>query len=110
MIDWDQVAQLREEVGADEFAEVVELFLDEVAQVMGRLGEGPGPDSLRDDLHFLKGSALNLGFETFGQLCQAGERLAGQGQPEAVDLGAIRTCYDASRRAFLDGVAKRTAA
>ena len=30
MIDWDRVQELREEVGAEEFAEVIELFLEEV--------------------------------------------------------------------------------
>ena len=30
MIDWNRVAALREEVGAEDFDEVVELFLQEV--------------------------------------------------------------------------------
>ena len=30
MIDWDRVSELRDEVGAEDFLEVVEMFLDEV--------------------------------------------------------------------------------
>ena len=37
MIDWSRVSELREEVGEEDFAEVVELFLDEVDGVIGTL-------------------------------------------------------------------------
>jgi hypothetical protein len=30
MIDWDRVQELRDEIGAEAFGEVVELFLEEV--------------------------------------------------------------------------------
>ena len=37
MIEWDRVAELRDEVGAEDFAEVVELFLDEVEATLARI-------------------------------------------------------------------------
>ena len=58
MIDWDRLKELRDEVGAEDFDEVVELFLDEVEGVMDRLRDSPDVDTLEEDLHFLKGSAL----------------------------------------------------
>ena len=110
MIDWDRVNQLREEVGAEDFAEVVELFLEEVEEVTQRLATSPEPERLGDDLHFLKGSALNLGFERFGTLCRDGERLAADGRAEDIDIAPILACYTASRRVFLDGHAQREVA
>ncbi len=39
MIDWERVAELQSEIGADGFGEVLELFLDEVEGVVMRLGQ-----------------------------------------------------------------------
>jgi HPt (histidine-containing phosphotransfer) domain-containing protein len=108
MINWDQVAQLRDEVGADEFDEVVDLFLEEVEQVIARLKSVEAQSELREDMHFLKGSALNLGFDAFGQMCQEGERKVAAGH--SVELAKLFACYDASRQLFLEGIAGRAVA
>ena len=34
MIDWTRVSELRDEVGAEDFDEVVELFLEEVDEAI----------------------------------------------------------------------------
>ncbi|WP_372885115.1 Hpt domain-containing protein [Shimia sp.] len=107
MIDWGRVADLREEIGAEDFDEIIDLFLSEVDDAIARLRAGPDPGTLGDDLHFLKGSALNLGFLAFADLCQQGESAAGRGAAETVDVAAILTCFDGSRTAFLDGVGAR---
>jgi HPt (histidine-containing phosphotransfer) domain-containing protein len=99
MIDWERVAELRSEIGADGFSEVLELFLDEVEGVVMRLGSKP--DKLADELHFLKGSAWNLGFRDFGAICQAGERRAMAGEGAAIDVAAIITCYGQSKEVFM---------
>ena len=104
MIDWDRVHELRSEVGAEDFADVVELFLAEVDEVAGRLGQAPGPDTLQNELHFIKGSAYNLGFDRLGILCAAGERMAAEGNASRVDVGAIIDCYAESRSLFVDGL------
>lgn len=108
MIDWDRLAQLRQEVGPDDFAEVVDLFLEEVDCVTARLALAPDGGRLRDDLHFLKGSALNLGFDAFGRLCQEAERAAAEGC--APDLAALLRCYAVSREAFVSALAARAVA
>ena len=95
MIDWARVNELREEIGAEDFIEVVDLFLEEADEVVGRFGD------LRDDevgaaMHFLKGMALNLGFSAFAQLCQRGEA-GGAGSVARSDLVAS---YLASKQAF----------
>lgn len=101
MIDWSRVDELRQEIGDDGFAEVVELFLDEVEEVVARLAAGT-TTGLEGDLHFLKGSAWNLGFADFGALCQDGEKRARTGGP--VDLTAVTGCYGRSKLAFLTGL------
>lgn len=109
MIDWDRVSELRDEVGAEDFDEVVEIFLDEAdAEVakLPHLSDAPGIEAL---LHFLKGSALNLGLSEFADRCSAGERLARDGGTR-VDVAAIVACYDASKAELHDRLRQIAAA
>ncbi len=110
MIDWQRVAELRDEVGAEDFDEVVALFLEEVDEVIERLQATPDPDAYEEDLHFLKGSALNLGFRAFAELCEAGERTAAAGQSGAVDIQAVIGFYGRSKAQFLEDQEKASAA
>lgn len=109
MIDWMRVIELRGEIGEEGFAEVVELFLDEVEEVVARLSQAPDPQCFEQDLHFLKGSAWNLGFAGFGALCQDGERRSAMGSPSTVDIGAVLASYAVSKDQFLAGFARLTA-
>ncbi|WP_284164115.1 Hpt domain-containing protein [Frigidibacter sp. SD6-1] len=109
MIDWARVGELRAEIGDEGFAEVVELFLDEVEDVVARLRAVPDPASYEEDLHFLKGSAWNLGFSAFGALCQDGERRAAGGQAGGIDIPAILDSYERSKDVFIDGLGELAA-
>ncbi|CRL12714.1 Hpt domain-containing protein [Phaeobacter italicus] len=100
MIDWSRVKELQDEVGAEDFGEVVEIFLEEVEGVIEKL-ETTDRSGLEQDLHFLKGSALNLGFEHFSSLCQEGERMSAQGQAAAVNVPEIIASYQGSKTEFL---------
>lgn len=100
MINWDRVIELRDEIGAEDFGEVVELFLEEVEQVIDKLRDHPDLGTLGEDLHFLKGSALNLGFRSFSILCQGGETAAAAGTADTVDVAAILANYSASKQEF----------
>lgn len=102
MIDWTRVRELCDEVGAEDFDEIVDLFFDEVEEVTDRLRITPHLDALEGDLHFLKGSALSLGFSDFAKLCQHGETASGKGNAEDVDVAIILTAYDASKEMFLN--------
>ncbi|MEW2912110.1 Hpt domain-containing protein [Leisingera sp. JC11] len=106
MIDWPRVTELREEVGAEDFGEVVEIFLEEVEEVIGKL-EGGDRGQLEQDLHFLKGSALNLGFDEFSTMCLDGERKSAQGEAGGVDIPAIVANFQASKSAFLTGLSEK---
>ena len=110
MIDWDRVSELRDEVGADDFTEVVDLFLGEVEYELSDLFEPTDATALENRLHFLKGSALNLGFSAFADLCQAGETAAKTGRSSAIDLTDIETCYRASKSEFMTNLQQFAAA
>ena len=102
VIAWDRVNELRSEIGEDDFAEVVVMFLDEADEVIGRIAKTVGAKALEADLHFLKGAALNLGFAQFASLCQDGERRAAGGST-SIDLAQICTSYLASKKALAVG-------
>ncbi len=110
MIDWSRVSELRNEIGAEDFGEVVDLFLEEVGEVIARLRHDPDRAQLEQDLHFLKGSALSLGFRSFSLQCQDGERKSAQGQADSVDIDGILAEFEISKTAFLAEVSQRIAA
>ncbi|KIN74410.1 Hpt domain-containing protein [Sulfitobacter guttiformis] len=110
MIDWLRVNTLREDVGDEDFDDVVEIFIEEVTGMVTRLRINPQMETLGEDLHALKGSALNLGFATFSAYCQTGESLAAHGRPAEIELGQILSSYDESLAAFLTGLKKPPAA
>lgn len=109
MIDWGRVKELRAEIGAESLGEVVELFLEEADEVVDRVTADNGAKALESDLHFLKGSALNLGFADLAALCQEGERSAAAGNTR-VDLDRVRSVYAASKQMFALGLATSSAA
>lgn len=110
MIDWGRLAELRSEIGDEDLADVVTLFLEEADDVVGRIVGGLSDSEMESQLHFLKGSALNLGLKDLSALCQDGERQAGQGNGAAVDANRIVAVYQASKAAFLGALAKGDAA
>ena len=110
MIDWHRVGELRDDVGAEDFDDVVELFLEEVAEVIERLESAPDPTQFEAVLHFLKGSALNVGFSALGKICSDGELLANTGQATNVDIPAVIDTYRASITVFKERLARSQAA
>lgn len=102
MIDWKKVEELKDDIGPEDFDDIVQVFLEEVEDELEKL---PAKDlsELASALHFLKGSALNLGFVDFSDLCHTGEAAASNGNPQTVDVSAILTSYFASKEVFLQG-------
>ena len=109
MIAWDRVKELRVEIGADDFAEVAAMFLEEADEAVARLLPGLSAKAMEADLHFLKGAALTLGFTALSGICQDGERRAASGDT-TVDLSVVRETYFASKAAFEAGVGQAFAA
>jgi HPt (histidine-containing phosphotransfer) domain-containing protein len=102
MILWSRVNELRDEVGAEDFDEVVELFLEEVEELIDRLRQNANLAQLEQDLHFLKGSALNLGFSAFSNLCQDGERKSANGNADTVDVTEVISSFAQSKTRFVN--------
>ncbi|OAN84821.1 Hpt domain-containing protein [Sulfitobacter geojensis] len=101
MIDWAQVKKLCHEVGAEDFDEVIALFFEEVADVIDKLDNLTDRSGLAEDMHFLKGSALTLGFTQMSHLCHSAEKTAATGDAQCVDIGAVIQCYVDSKQAFM---------
>ncbi|WP_108860534.1 Hpt domain-containing protein [Ruegeria sp. Alg231-54] len=104
MINWSRVRQLRDVVGANEFDEVVQIFLDEVNEALTRLRNDTARTEFEQNLHFVKGSALSLGFEAVAKLCQDGERQSAQGDSKAVDFANILSIFERSTAEFKAGL------
>lgn len=96
-MDWNRLDELRREVGSDALGEVLALFLEETDDMAGRLAGEVDRSTLADDLHFMKGAALNLGFDTLADACRAGETALATTGPESVDVGAILAIYATAR-------------
>ena len=109
MVDWSRVKELRNEVGDEDFNEILSMFLDETDAVIRRLPDAKTAKEIEGELHFLKGGALNIGMARFAALCQVGEKRAAEGRTD-VDLAEIETVYAESRSALLAGLAQLEAA
>lgn len=106
MINWQQIKQLEEDVGAEDLAEVVTLFLAEVDEAIEELDAvtQKGPSEIANALHFLKGSAFNLGFQRFGEFCSEREALAHSGETGSILSTEVEELYLASKEQFLANV------
>lgn len=103
MIDWLRISELYEEIGEDDFHEIVELFLEEVEDALARLGASDNT-ALSADLHYLKGSSLNLGFKSLADLCKAGEAALKANQP--IDVGEFSATFHKAREVFSLGISQ----
>ena len=103
MINWEQVKQLEADIGAEDFEEVVTLFLAEVDEAVAQLKSSPpdNSDDVASALHFLKGSAYNLGFQAFGDYCSEGELQALNSSLEGIELAKVADLYVRSKKVFL---------
>jgi HPt (histidine-containing phosphotransfer) domain-containing protein len=108
-MNWDRLRELRDEVGEDAFAEVVEMFLSETDEKVAELHARASPETLAEDMHFLKGAALNLGLDPLAAACQTAETQAQGGAADAVDVPAILAIYAENRSALVAECARLAA-
>lgn len=100
MIDWKRVLALHDEVGAAEFRPLVELFLDEIEGVL-MTATPADPQILEQRLHFLKGSAWNLGLRAFGAQCELWESLVRRGGAPQFDPDQLMGSYGSSKQILM---------
>ncbi|MGR3540447.1 MAG: Hpt domain-containing protein [Hasllibacter sp.] len=70
-VNEDWLERLRSEIGEDVVEEVVAIFIDETRQAAMRLPALDGREAA-EMLHFLAGSAANLGFTELERAARAG--------------------------------------
>ena len=71
-VDWDRLNSLRDDIGPEEFADVVLLFFAEIGEKLDDMQKGATAPTV-EDFHFLRGSAANLGFADMVVACQLAE-------------------------------------
>jgi len=95
MIDWRRVAVLKGDLSDQTFDALLALFRREVEETLELIAE---ENAGAEACHFLRGSALNMGFSTFARTCAEGERA-----PGSLPTETLRSCWRASLAAFLAG-------
>jgi len=99
MLDRTRIATLKEEIGEDDFAEVLEMFIDEMTMQIEAINTSD-PAQLTADLHALKGSASNVGFSQFAALCAEAENGVRNGSMPHSLSSKLGDCFAASRQAI----------
>jgi hypothetical protein len=103
VIDWDRVRGLSADVGEDCFGEVMALFFDEAERGIDALERADTPARRAEALHFLKATALNLGFTGLAGLCARREAALAAGRAGRLRATPFRARLAASRAAFAAG-------
>lgn len=96
MIDWGRIDELREEVGEEDLAEVIELFCEEVEEVLETLHRVQ-PSEISDKIHFLKGSAQNIGFSNLAECCVSIEDSLRSNAAFSVDVTELKAIFCRAR-------------
>lgn len=95
LIDWDLLLALKADIGEEDFADVITLFVAEMGEKLAQLQNAPGLSSA-DDFHFLKGSASNLGFFAMSLACDAAEAACRSGA--VPDLESVIDAFESALR------------
>ena len=110
MIDQARLQELEDDFGAEDLGELIEVFLAETWEGLDTLAsliQDCDPTALREQLHFLKGCALNVGASAFAERCHRHEKSE---QPvTAADLQGLRTEFQSVCDWFSAGDLRRSA-
>lgn len=102
MIDWTKVTDLRYELGAENFHEMVGIFVQELDEVIGELDERVELATLPELLVFMTDSSDRLGFSAFAEACRERELALDPQGIEFIDVEHLIILYCESRVAFWD--------
>ena len=106
MIDWDQLNELSEDVGTEDFAVIVSMFFEETDEVIARLTATTTPEA---DYHFLKGSATSLGLVAMAEACGTYEQMAALGTLPTDSVEEVITLYEAVKSTLQEAGLRATA-
>ena len=91
MEDWAELEALKDALGASDCLELVDMFTEETQPVLDSLAKGAPLNGMEEDLHFLKGCALNLGLRALGDHCASLESRSMTGGVTPEDLMVLAT-------------------
>ena len=110
MIDQERVKQLEADFGAEDLGDLIEVFLAETWEGLDTLEgliAGGDPGALRDQFHFLKGCARNVGANAFADKCEQFE--SGQAAATMTDFHGLRNDFQAVCDWFSSGGLQQSA-
>lgn len=88
-IDPARTEEMLDLFGVEGFRELLDMFAEETAAVVARLDASGEAVGLAEDLHFLKGSAANLGLLRLATLCAGAEDALRSGRCDRALLARI---------------------
>lgn len=100
MVDWKRVNDLRTEIGEEDFGEILTAFLEETDAMIAALRRVESRAEMASMLHFLKGSALNIGLSSFVEACRQAEAELALGK-SAPELDHLHSIYRETRAALV---------
>jgi HPt (histidine-containing phosphotransfer) domain-containing protein len=111
MIDWERVAILRDDLGADGVDLVMGIFVEDAQMLLAKIAAAGTAAAQEADLHRLRGGSLNVGCAGLAEACRRHELAARAGDmmPDA-DSEALRRLFDLSVAALADQAANPQAA
>lgn len=89
IVDWARVRELHDEIGAEDFDDIAEMFLDEVAEAIENLAAAETAQNMEADLHFIKGSALNIGFASLATIAAEWEAKVRDNEANSVPVELV---------------------
>lgn len=102
MIDWPRICELRDEIGNADFEDVMRLFFEEFEEALATIQSLSDAHAVAAAVHFLKGSALNIGFEQVSTLCSALESSGTEKLSRDTEIQIIASAYHESKSAYFD--------
>jgi HPt (histidine-containing phosphotransfer) domain-containing protein len=101
-LDGETVEELREQLGDDVLAHVLEAYLDELPRYLAALRSGTAErdaTAVHMAAHSLKGASRMIGGEGFAGLCETVEKAAKEGRILDDQVAAIDVTAEAIERA-----------
>ncbi|MEM9797258.1 MAG: hypothetical protein AAF919_12255 [Pseudomonadota bacterium] len=98
MVDDDRIRELEREIGSEDVAAIMALFVEEASATIAKLAGGLEDADHARAIHFLRSGALNIGLTGFAREAEMAGDVSADSRPSAA--AALRVALDKTR-AFL---------
>lgn len=99
LVDLARLEELVADIGEEALPEIMDMFVAEVEDSLAALRreERQAAGEIASEAHFIRGSALNLGFMALAEACGKVEKLAAAAPGTPVATARIAALFDRSR-------------